>query len=353
MFVDHRSLASLCADSYATLFAPGLATTSKLGLFLNLIYRSMKADDNVARVQAFAKRLLQISHHMPSNFAAGALFLLGEVMRQRPEVASIVSKPETLGFDDSDGEEDFQDAKLPAGGVEVVPATEAGSGSDDDSDEDSDASSSGDSDAAGEQEGSDALKAERSGALALLDSLVDNDGDAATAEGTAGGSGEQKTTELEGAAGAAARGEGVVRGTRYDPMKRDPAFALADQAPLWELVRCVCVCVLVVVVVVVVVVAPTMAAHGRSRMHRLHSLDTLIRPWPSSRRSCWKSPPSRWATLVTPCVTSRCVDSRVRLIDVSPLTRRRPVLFCCSWVHSWTGLCTRTPSRTCVAVVHA
>ena len=243
MFVDHRSLASLCADSYATLFAPGLATTSKLGLFLNLIYRSMKADDNVARVQAFAKRLLQISHHMPSNFAAGALFLLGEVMRQRPEVASIVSKPETLGFDDSDGEEDFQDAKLPAGGVEVVPATEAGSGSDDDSDEDSDASSSGDSDAAGEQEGSDALKAERSGALALLDSLVDNDGDAATAEGTAGGSGEQKTTELEGAAGAAARGEGVVRGTRYDPMKRDPAFALADQAPLWELVRCVCVCV--------------------------------------------------------------------------------------------------------------
>mgnify|MGYP000161828151 CR=1 FL=1 len=247
MFVDHRSLASLCADSYATLFAPGLATTSKLGLFLNLIYRSMKADDNVARVQAFAKRLLQISHHMPSNFAAGALFLLGEVMRQRPEVASIVSKPETLGFDDSDGEEDFQDAKLPAGGVEVVPATEAGSGSDDDSDDDSDASSSGDSDAAGEQEGSDALKAERSGALALLDSLVDNDGDAAAAEGTAGGSGEQKTAELEGAAGAAARGEGVVRGTRYDPMKRDPAFALADQAPLWELVRCVCVSVCVCV----------------------------------------------------------------------------------------------------------
>jgi ribosome biogenesis protein MAK21 len=50
-------------------------------MYLNLLFKAMKADSSVPRVMAFVKRLLQmLGLHQPP-FICGALFLLGEVCR--------------------------------------------------------------------------------------------------------------------------------------------------------------------------------------------------------------------------------------------------------------------------------
>ena len=46
---------------YEFMLDPRLATSSKHALLLNLLYKALKADPSVARAQAFAKRLLQVS----------------------------------------------------------------------------------------------------------------------------------------------------------------------------------------------------------------------------------------------------------------------------------------------------
>lgn len=53
-------------------------------MFLNLLYKSLKADIVLRRVKAFVKRLLQVSAEQNASFACGALFLLSEVMKGKP-----------------------------------------------------------------------------------------------------------------------------------------------------------------------------------------------------------------------------------------------------------------------------
>ena len=45
---------------------------------------SLQADDNSARVCAFIKRILQAAIHLQPAFAAGALFLVSQVIAHRP-----------------------------------------------------------------------------------------------------------------------------------------------------------------------------------------------------------------------------------------------------------------------------
>lgn len=64
---------------YESLLDPRLAFASKKAMYLNLLFKALKADDNHARVAAFVKRFLQaLGMHEP-GFICGALFLLGEV----------------------------------------------------------------------------------------------------------------------------------------------------------------------------------------------------------------------------------------------------------------------------------
>lgn len=63
----HQVMASRSAVStryyralYDKLLAPELRRSSKHSLFLNVLYKSLKADPSAARVHAFAKRLLQV-----------------------------------------------------------------------------------------------------------------------------------------------------------------------------------------------------------------------------------------------------------------------------------------------------
>lgn len=53
-------------------------------MFLNLLYKSLKADIVLRRVKAFIKRLLQVCCEQNPTFACGALFLVSEVMKAKP-----------------------------------------------------------------------------------------------------------------------------------------------------------------------------------------------------------------------------------------------------------------------------
>ncbi|KAK3542423.1 hypothetical protein QTP86_025911 [Hemibagrus guttatus] len=61
---------------YKKLLDPGLSVSSRQSMFLNLLYKSLKADIVLRRVKAFVKRLLQVSCEQSPTFACGALFLV-------------------------------------------------------------------------------------------------------------------------------------------------------------------------------------------------------------------------------------------------------------------------------------
>ncbi|KAF5894166.1 CCAAT/enhancer-binding protein zeta, partial [Clarias magur] len=89
---------------YKKLLDPGLSVSSRQSMFLNLLYKSLKADIVLRRVKAFVKRLLQVSCEQSPTFACGALFLVSEVMKAKPGLKLILEE----GDDD---EEKFQDLK--------------------------------------------------------------------------------------------------------------------------------------------------------------------------------------------------------------------------------------------------
>jgi len=68
---------------YATLLDFRLASSSKQAMFLNLLFKSLKADQDLIRVKAFVKRFLQVLSSGgcggEPSFICGGLFLLGEV----------------------------------------------------------------------------------------------------------------------------------------------------------------------------------------------------------------------------------------------------------------------------------
>uniref|UniRef100_A0A673GST9 CCAAT/enhancer-binding protein zeta n=1 Tax=Sinocyclocheilus rhinocerous TaxID=307959 RepID=A0A673GST9_9TELE len=69
---------------YRKLLDPGLSSSSRKSMFLNLLYKSLKADIVLRWVKAFVKRLLQVSCEQTPAFACGALFLVSEVMKNKP-----------------------------------------------------------------------------------------------------------------------------------------------------------------------------------------------------------------------------------------------------------------------------
>ncbi|KAG8911303.1 hypothetical protein FRC00_006735 [Tulasnella sp. 408] len=74
---------------YESLLDPRLAFASKKAMYLNLLFKALKADDNQSRVSAFVKRFLQaLSMHDP-GFICGALFLLAELFGINPELRSL------------------------------------------------------------------------------------------------------------------------------------------------------------------------------------------------------------------------------------------------------------------------
>ncbi|KAH7026362.1 CBF/Mak21 family-domain-containing protein [Microdochium trichocladiopsis] len=79
---------------YESLLDPRLISSSKQALFLNLLYRSLKADVDVRRVKAFVKRMLQVLNlHQPS-FVCGVLYLIIELCVSFPDLKTLLNEPE-------------------------------------------------------------------------------------------------------------------------------------------------------------------------------------------------------------------------------------------------------------------
>uniref|UniRef100_A0A8C7Z272 CCAAT enhancer binding protein zeta n=1 Tax=Oryzias sinensis TaxID=183150 RepID=A0A8C7Z272_9TELE len=114
---------------YRKMLDPGLSSSSRQNMFLNLLYKSLKADVVLRRVKAFVKRLLQVSAEQSASFACGALFLVSEVMKAKPGLKLLLQEEgdgeeeefkdlkEENNFSDDDGEERFLDADKQEEGV--------------------------------------------------------------------------------------------------------------------------------------------------------------------------------------------------------------------------------------------
>uniref|UniRef100_A0A3B4AXR4 CCAAT/enhancer-binding protein zeta n=1 Tax=Periophthalmus magnuspinnatus TaxID=409849 RepID=A0A3B4AXR4_9GOBI len=79
---------------YRKLLDPGLSGSSRQGMFLNLLYKSLRSDTVLRRVKAFLKRLLQVSAEQSPAFVCGALFLLSEVLKSRPVLRCLLQTSE-------------------------------------------------------------------------------------------------------------------------------------------------------------------------------------------------------------------------------------------------------------------
>ena len=89
---------------YSTLYKKmldisGLSNSSaKQALFLNLLYKAMKSDEETNRSVAFVRRLLQSCSYLPSHLVCSMLYLLSELFRNRPDIkqafTNILRKPE-------------------------------------------------------------------------------------------------------------------------------------------------------------------------------------------------------------------------------------------------------------------
>ncbi|XP_076612761.1 CCAAT/enhancer-binding protein zeta isoform X2 [Chaetodon auriga] len=163
---------------YRKLLDPGLSSSSRQSMFLNLLYKSLKADVVPRRVKAFVKRLLQVSVEQNASFACGALFLVSEVMKAKPGLKMLLRE-------DGGGEEEEEEFKDLA--------------EEDDDDE--------------EERFVDADKLE--------------EGASAEAEGAKPAASWVHHQNLEG-------GKSLQS---YDPLHRNPLFCGADHTTLWELQR--------------------------------------------------------------------------------------------------------------------
>jgi len=89
---------------------PGLSGCSRQSMFLNLLYKSLKADVVLRRVKAFIKRLLQVSCEQNATFACGALFLVSEVMKAKPALRLLLQENQVTHlyyyYDDDDDDDD-------------------------------------------------------------------------------------------------------------------------------------------------------------------------------------------------------------------------------------------------------
>ena len=77
---------------YESLLDPRLVNSSKQGIYLNLLFKSLKNDiNNVPRILAFVKRILQVCMHWVSiGPVTGMLYLLMELSKTHPQILELL-----------------------------------------------------------------------------------------------------------------------------------------------------------------------------------------------------------------------------------------------------------------------
>ncbi|CAN1287348.1 Protein SLOW WALKER 2 [Linum perenne] len=205
---------------YAKLLLPASMNSSKVEMFIGLVLRAMKNDENLKRVAAFVKRLLQVSMQQPPQYACGSLFLLSEVLKARPPLWNMVLQSELMDDEDEHFEDVVEDAN--DNGTRAItkedhsdrPADEHNEKLDQESDSSSDEediaveSNSEDDDS---DDGEQLLREDHSEEMTLKPNLNNNDEKAEACS---------TKRSLPG---------------RYDPRHRDPTYCNADRASWWEL----------------------------------------------------------------------------------------------------------------------
>ncbi|RDX44650.1 CBF-domain-containing protein [Lentinus brumalis] len=81
---------------YASLTDPRLGTSNKQALYLNLLFKALKADHDISRVAAFVRRFVQVLASGAGaggavEFVAGGLYLLGELFSTTPGLKQLLS----------------------------------------------------------------------------------------------------------------------------------------------------------------------------------------------------------------------------------------------------------------------
>ncbi|OJT07307.1 Ribosome biogenesis protein MAK21 [Trametes pubescens] len=85
-----------CRTLYASLTDPRLSTSNKQAMYLNLLFKAMKADHDAQRVAAFVRRFVQVLASGVGaggavEFIAGGLYLLGELFSTTPSLKQLLN----------------------------------------------------------------------------------------------------------------------------------------------------------------------------------------------------------------------------------------------------------------------
>ncbi|EGZ18985.1 hypothetical protein PHYSODRAFT_351404 [Phytophthora sojae] len=207
---------------YGKLIDPKVRETSKHTLFLNLIFRAMKADVSPARAGAFTKRLLQLASVMPPAFACAVLFLLSELLKVKPQLRTLLDQPEAgSASGNAADDEHFEDAKTD----EEAPAFELEKEESDDEDDDT-------TEDAGSSKLNDGLTdAERSAkVLAQMFGKPEKESKKSKEAAVVSFDDEPAAKTTSNKKAGADKEEGG-----YDASKRNPLFAGAETSCAWEI----------------------------------------------------------------------------------------------------------------------
>uniref|UniRef100_K3WFJ7 CCAAT-binding factor domain-containing protein n=1 Tax=Globisporangium ultimum (strain ATCC 200006 / CBS 805.95 / DAOM BR144) TaxID=431595 RepID=K3WFJ7_GLOUD len=222
---------------YEKLFDPKVRDTSKHTLFLNLIFRAMKADVSPARCGAMMKRLLQLTTVMTPAFTCAVLFLLSELLKIKPTLRTLIDQPESGSSGDPGDDEHFEDVKAESDDEEGEKQTFTLEQDDDDEDTDDESESPAEMNdgLTDTQRAAKVLeqmfgKAPAAGAKKNVPTAVtfDESSDEGEEQEEKNVSKEKKKAEGKGASAEA-------KSSAYDPRKRNPLFAGAENACAWEL----------------------------------------------------------------------------------------------------------------------
>ncbi|RIB05094.1 CBF/Mak21 family-domain-containing protein [Gigaspora rosea] len=100
---------------YQSLLDPRLCRSSKHAMYLNLLFKALKDDPKVIRVEAFIKRLIQIcGHHLPP-FICGAFYMISELIKKHPSLNYFINHPEDRDDDEHSVDVSDDDSDLDRG----------------------------------------------------------------------------------------------------------------------------------------------------------------------------------------------------------------------------------------------
>lgn len=105
-FISDRYYKSL----YESLLDPRLTTSSKQSLYLNLLYKSLIIDNNIPRVRAFIKRMVQVSAWQQPPLVTGLFHVIHQLVSATTALRSMFTNAEIHDFD-GDEEEVFKDVE--------------------------------------------------------------------------------------------------------------------------------------------------------------------------------------------------------------------------------------------------